>query len=190
MSGGKSTKPGASGQAKVDYPTVRLNLLSSYDSDEYVEWLVQAGEYVRSCWQSEHDFLNGQPLKAADEEQTAHLWDEFSVDDLTTQRSNALIALKRYRRKRFLEDLTVTGGWTAIKWIVVQMIAGILGAIAVVAFCLLVVMTAKPVAEWAAGEIKDAASKLEKEDEPAGDTSKKLSGSSAPPVVSGVQGAA
>lgn len=90
-SGGEGADEDAVGA--IPYPEVRAGLLSEYDPDDPIPWLVQAGGYLRSVWLKEAQFLDGKNL---DEDATWHLWDEFTTDELIELRSDALTELEAY----------------------------------------------------------------------------------------------
>lgn len=152
----------------MPYPEIRQRLLLRYEAvenadseaakaDEYVRWLVQAGEYLRVCWQSEHLEMGGIPL---DENRTWPLWDAYTEDDLAEQAGRSLRELRNYSRRRSLEEYGALAAIFAPTWLLKglrwhwnALWGGFVGAVGVVLFCALVILVARPVAIWAGGQV-------------------------------------
>ena len=159
----------------MPYPEVRQRLLLRYEAvekadtpatkaDEYVKWLVQAGEYVRACWQSEHHEMSGQPL---DENRTWALWDAYCEDDIEDQATRALTEPKNYSRRRALGDWIAVGAifspkwlWNGMRWHFVALWSGFIGALGLVLICAFFIFSFQPTARWAASEMRDALDRI------------------------------
>jgi hypothetical protein len=137
-------RPTAAEQAKVAYPAIRDRFLASYQNTEEVEWLVELGRYVQHCWLAEErGRAPGQPL---DEDGNKHLWDECSERDLVNLRSEGLVTLEGYRRKRVVADVAQAFGTSALPagakvalWAVKTMLDGFVGGIGLIVLGLLLV---------------------------------------------------
>lgn len=158
--GGSLKRPAADGQATLDYPDVRAAYVSHYDKDDYVEWLVKAGEYLRCCWHAEDEFLEGRPLTVEDEPRTKHLWDAYSRDDLDAQQVVALQHLEAYVQERIRADrikkmpinaLQVVGGWIG---------SALVGALTLGVAAAAFVYLAPGAALWAKDELTGMSEKL------------------------------
>ncbi|MEQ7156503.1 hypothetical protein [Brevundimonas aurifodinae] len=138
------------------YPDARATFVSQYGTTDYAKWLVQVGEYVRCSWHAEDALLKGRPLTEADEPTTAHLWDAYSADDLEEMRVRAVNALVAYK-KRYIVAYVVGAVWLVlpafVRYVLKQMASGILGALGVFLFSLLVLWLFPQLAIWAGEQI-------------------------------------
>lgn len=158
--GGDLRKPIPDGQGTVDYPEVRNTYVSFYDQENYVEWLVKAGEYVRCCWHAEAALLDGAPLTVKDEERTSGLWDAYSRDDLDQQQETALNHLEVYVQKRVKQDrwrrsprrfILTVGEWA---------LSAVVGTATLGFLAFMVVNWLPSAALWAKKELDDASRML------------------------------
>lgn len=161
--GGSLKKPEADGQATWDYPSVRAEYVSFYGQENYVEWLVKAGEYLRSCWHAEDDHLKGRPLTVEDEEITKPLWDAYSRDDLDRQQLTALQHLEAYVQERVDADRQKRVPKTFVTLVLEWMGSAIVGALTLGAIAAFFVYVAPGAAVWAKRELISMSEKIDAE---------------------------
>ena len=108
------------------------------------------GRYVHHCWLSEErDRKPGEPL---DEDACKPLWDECSERDLINLRSEALVELRTYRRRKLMQDIraafaSLEAAWKVLIWTVKTMVEGFVAGIGLIILGLVFVWLAPNVAK-------------------------------------------
>jgi hypothetical protein len=132
-------RPRPQDHAPVGYPEVRDRFLLGADTANSVEWLVAVGRFVQDRWLAEE--RTREKDQALDEGATGHLWDECTERQLVELRANAILQLREYSARHWENGVRaywrrtfkpVKGIIAAIRWLLVEMVRGLIGGIGLI----------------------------------------------------------